>query len=101
MLKNVLFKTVNEINKVKGFHCVLANILDECEIISKRDLYRLAKEKYSSALINEVKGFFETELPEVEENIIKQIQEYNKLGELLDGFEQMYFDSDGNPKIEA
>ena len=104
LLKNVIAKTVEEINRLKGFQYVLANILEECDIITKQELYELAVKKYSTAMSTEIKKFLDKSIPSLEKAISEQFESYSShedLYEAFEMFENMYFDKEGNPKAKA
>ena len=94
-------KTVEEINRIKGFQYILANILEECDIVSKEELNRLAAERYSSAMAKEIKRFLNTKLPALDKEITESMRAFTDLGDLFDTFENMHFDNEGKPKAKA
>ena len=101
LLKNCLTKTIEEINKIKGFQYVVTNILDECEIISRDELNRLTDNRYSSAMADEIRRFLNKKLPGLDKEIDLSIKAMDDLGRTFEQFETEYFDEDGNPKAKA
>ena len=97
--------TIDEINKIKGFQYVVANILEEVDICSKTELYELSAKKYSDKLATDLKKFLEMKLPEVDEEISKSLEtiEINgkSFSEVFRQFENDFFDEDGKPKAKA
>ena len=102
MLKDVLAKGLDEINRLKGFQYVVAQILDECEICSKEELYELAAKKYSSKLAHDLKHFLELNLPTISEKLNDvSVNKVSSLESLLEQFTETYFDEEGKPKAKA
>ena len=106
MLKDVLAKSLDEINRIKGFQYVVAQILDECEICTKEELYKMAAEKYSSKLAQDLRQFLDLNLPSLSEKfknvkVDKVTDSYESLESLLEQFTETYFDEEGKPKAKA
>tara|TARA_B100000131_G_C17582862_1_gene395821 strand:+ start:43 stop:441 length:399 start_codon:yes stop_codon:yes gene_type:complete len=102
MLKDVLAQGLDEINRLKGFQYVVAQVLDECEICSKEELYELAAKKYSSKLANDLKKFLNLNLPALSEKFSDvKIQGVSKLESVFEQFAEEFFDEEGKPKAKA
>ena len=102
MLKDVLAQGLDEINRLKGFQYVVAQVLDECEICSKEELYELAAKKYSSKLAKDLKKFLDLNLPALSEKFSDvKIQGVSKLESVFEQFAEEFFDEEGKPKAKA
>ena len=102
MLKDVLAKGLDEINRLKGFQYVVAQVLDECEICSKEELYELAAKRYSSRLAKDLKNFLEINLPSISEKLENlSVKHVSSLDDMIADFTEEYFDEEGKPKAKA
>ena len=102
MLKDVLAQGLDEINRLKGFQYVVAQVLDDCEICSKEELYELAAKKYSSKLAKDLKKFLDLNLPALSEKFSDvKIQGVSKLESVFEQFAEEFFDEEGKPKAKA
>ena len=102
LIKDLLAKSLDEINRLKGFQYVVAQVLDECEIVTKEELYKLAAERYSSKLAEDLKQFLDLNLPSLQKKLKDvTVDNVSSLESMLKQFTESYFDEEGKPKAKA
>ena len=93
LLKDVIARLVDDINKMKGFQNVMLDVLEESGLLVSRDEFMDASyDEYKKSVVNELNNFVETYMSND-----KQAIEALKIAEEF----KEHYDVDGKPKAKA
>jgi hypothetical protein len=93
LLKDVIARLVDDINKMKGFQNVMLEVLEESGLIVSRDEFMDASfDEYKKSVVNELNNFVETYMSDDPKAIeaLKIAEEFKE-----------HYDVDGKPKAKA
>tara|TARA_Y100001938_G_C7994188_1_gene381143 strand:- start:90 stop:449 length:360 start_codon:yes stop_codon:yes gene_type:complete len=92
LLKDVIARMVDDINKVKGFQNVMLDVLEESGIVEKEEFLDASYAEYKRSVVDELNQFVKTYMSD-DRNAIEALKVAEELKD--------YYDSDGKPKAEA
>tara|TARA_B100001250_G_C19721434_1_gene754022 strand:- start:218 stop:571 length:354 start_codon:yes stop_codon:yes gene_type:complete len=92
LLKDVIARLVDDINKMKGFQNVMLDVLEESGLISRDDFLEASYGEYKKSVVDELNNFVETYMSDDKSAIeaLKMAQEFAD-----------DYDVDGKPKAKA
>ena len=92
LLKDVLARLVDDINRVKGFQNVMIEVLEDNGLVDRVEFEEASYEEYRKSVVDELHKFVKTYMSDD-----VQVKDYRKTAEEL----KDYYDKDGKPKAKA